>query len=117
MAENGRVNYTGGGRLGSTVRQRVWHATIYGATRGLRMSTLERVARTTATPLVPGLLMRRIALSLRAHEIDWKLWFPAIPGLSILAAAWAAGEAIGMWTGVDGSCRNDAYLSPQPEIV
>ena len=117
MTGEGRLLYQGGGRLSSTINQRLRHATAYGASRAPGMSTTERVARTAAAPLVLFVLMRRIASVLKAQGIAREPWLPALPSLALLATAWAAGEAAGIWTGVERSSRNAPLVNPRPEIV
>ncbi len=101
MAENASVIYQGGGRLLSTLRQRLRHAAIYGASRGSRMTAIERTLRTALFPIVPALMLRRIILVMKSQSIDMMPCLPALPGLALLSTAWAAGEAVGYWVGID----------------
>ena len=117
MSDNGYVIYQGGSRFTATIHQRIRHAMIYGGSRGSLMSPIEKLARTLASPLVPLLLLRRIAGQLHSKNLGWESWLPAFPFLSILATAWAWGEAVGIWCPSDRTTRNEATLRTQPEIV
>jgi hypothetical protein len=99
MADGAAVTFHGGSRLGPTLRQRFRHARHYGAARGSRQTTPARLARAAAAPLVPTVLMWRAAATLRARGRPCRPWFSALPGLAILLAAWALGEAYGTLTG------------------
>ena len=67
------------------------------------MGRVERLARTASAPLVPLVMARRIISALRSRGRPLGPWLPSCPGLSLLLAAWAAGEARGTWSGYDRS--------------
>lgn len=95
MANSAVVVFHGGLRMKSALGQRLRHATIHGTARGGRMGVTERLLRTAAAPLVPAVLLHRIARGLRERGEDLGPWLPALPRLSLLLAAWAFGEARG----------------------
>lgn len=99
MAEDAVVEFQGGGGLRLAVRQRREHARHYGAARGGRMNWAERLLRSVAAPLVPAILVRRITATLAKRGRGIGPWLPAVPSLSLLLAAWSAGETAGTWLG------------------
>lgn len=99
MAEGAVLTFHGGSRFGASVGQRHRHGRHYGAARAGLMKAPERLARAAVSPIVPFLLARRIASALRSRRRGLGEWLPALPGLSLLLAAWAAGEARGTWAG------------------
>ncbi len=104
MAESAGVVFHGGYSLGSALRQRHRHAVIHGAARACRMQATERLWRTAAAPIVPAVLLRRIARGLSARGQKLGPWLPALPRLMLLLAAWASGEA-------RGTLRRSAFRS------
>jgi hypothetical protein len=99
MAADAVLEFRGGARLGPALRQRRDHARHYGAARAQRMSSGERIARSAAAPVVPAVLIRRIAAVLAARGKPLGPWVPAFAPLSLLLAAWSVGEAEGTWRG------------------
>lgn len=99
MADAAVVTFQGGARLGLTLRQRQAHARHFAASRAQRMRSGERLARSAAAPMVPAVLLRRIAATLAARGQSLGPWMPALPWLSLLLAAWSVGEAAGTWFG------------------
>ncbi|SIO15282.1 Glycosyl transferase family 2 [Singulisphaera sp. GP187] len=99
MANEAVVEFQGGGGLGLALRQRRDHARHYGAARGGRMTRAERLMRSAAAPLVPALLIRRITAALAQRGRGIGPWLSALPSLSLLLAAWSAGETTGTWLG------------------
>jgi len=93
------VTFAGGSRLRSALDQRHRHARHYGASRAGRMRRAERLARSAAAPLVPVVMTGRIAGALRSRGRTVGPWLSALPRLSLLLAAWASGEARGVWEG------------------
>lgn len=108
MAGEAAVEFQGGGGLGLALRQRRDHARHYGAARGGRMSRSERLLRSAATPLVPAFLIRRIAAALAKRGRGIGPWLTAVPSLSLLLAAWSAGETTGTWLGPPARARTVA---------
>lgn len=98
-AEGSAVTYLGGSQFTSTLRRRFQHARRYAAGRVALMSPAERLARTAALPLVPAVMLARVAKALSARGDSWRRWADAAPGLVALLAVWTAGEAWGTWFG------------------
>ncbi len=96
MAGAGVVAYQGGTRFGPTLAQRFRHARRYGSTRGAELGASARWLRAAASPIVPAVMLRRIAKTLQELGHSWAPWIPALPGLAILLTAWAAGESLGI---------------------
>ena len=114
MAGSAVVSFQGGIGLGAMVLQRFAHARCYGKGRSKRMSLVSRLARAACWPLVPPLLAGRIVGSLRTRRMSLRPWLPALPGLVLLASAWAIGEAVGM---VGGTDRSPQPLFPDPMMA
>lgn len=98
-ASEATLEFRGGGGLALALRQRRDHARHYGAARGRRMSPGERLVRSAAAPVIPALLIRRIAATLSRRGRRIGPWLPALAPLSLLLAAWSAGETAGTWLG------------------
>ena len=98
-ADGARVSFRGGARLAPMVGQRFRHGLRFGASRAGRMGATARTVRAVAAPAVPAVLLGRVARGLRAIDQAPGPWLAALPGLALLATAWAAGEARGTWTG------------------
>ncbi|MCA1686227.1 MAG: hypothetical protein LC745_09660, partial [Planctomycetia bacterium] len=99
MARGAVVAFHGGSRLVPTLAQRFRHARRYGAARSDGMTAPARLARAAVAPVVPALLLERIARALWCRGASFGPWVPAAPGLALLLAAWAAGEAKGTVAG------------------
>ncbi len=99
MADDAVVDFQGGGSLVQAIRQRRAHARHYGSARASRMRNGERLVRSAAAPVVPAILLRRIAAALAARGQGVGPWLSALPHLSLLLAAWSIGEATGTWLG------------------
>jgi hypothetical protein len=108
MADDATVTFVGGAQFGESLRQRRAHARHYGAQRASRMGTTERLVRSAAAPVVPPLLLRRIAGALATRRRRFGPWLPALPALSVFLAAWSWGEATGTWLGPPATGRNAA---------
>ena len=86
-------------RLLDVLGQRVAHARRFGADRAAGWGRAERRWRPLATPLVPAVLLARAGRGLVKRRMGLGPWLPAVPSLLAIASAWAAGEALGIWTG------------------
>jgi hypothetical protein len=116
LADRAVATFEGGSRLLAMAGQRARHALIYGAGRSRGLTTLAKVARFLASPLVPPLLCGRIAANLRSRGIALAPWTPALPSLGVLASAWAVGEAVGTWRGPSIE-RDDHRREPLPQLT
>jgi hypothetical protein len=106
MADEGVVEHHGEGRLFRLIPNRYAHARRYGASRARALGPLQRLMRIAAAPLVPLVLLGRIALGLRSRGQSLVPWLPALPALLALLAAWSLGEARGIGTGLFLAMRN-----------
>ena len=96
------VDYAGSTRLLAMARQRVAHARRFGAIRASGRGRVGRWARGLATPLVPAVLLVRAGRGLTRRGMAVRPWLGAVPSFLLIAAAWAAGETLGAWSGRDG---------------
>jgi|GEM_PF-772489 len=99
LASSAVVEFRGGSHLRGMLRQRQLHARHYGAARAGRMRLWQRMARSVAAPIVPAVMLRRIALMLGARKSGFGPWLAALPALGLLLAAWTTGETLGTWFG------------------
>lgn len=77
------------------MRQRFWHGRQFGSSNALRLSAVSRWTHIVAAPLIPFLMLTRIArqvLSRRRHIAQ--LLFAA-PVMLLFLTSWATGEAMG----------------------
>lgn len=92
------VEYLGGAKLGSSLAHRVAHARRFGAGRAVNQSWSARMARVVGAPVIPAVLMGRIARRLRERNEPLRPWLPAVPHLALIVGAWSMGEAAGsLW--------------------
>jgi hypothetical protein len=80
--------------FGGLVKQRFRHAMAFGVTR-VRRHGASRARLLLSAPLVPLVLLRRMGRRAMATSQDRGRFLGILPRLSILAVAWAVGEAIG----------------------
>lgn len=99
LAGDAAVEFQGGTYLLASLRQRHAHARHYGASRSRRMHLVERMSRSATAPVVPAVLLRRIAAALGRRGMSLRPWLPALPQLALLLATWSGGELQGTWLG------------------
>jgi hypothetical protein len=94
MEPGARAMLVGPVPFGPTLRQRYRHARVFGASRvavhGERRFRLLRLA-----PLVPFVLIARIASRVLSVGEERRAFLKALPWIAPLSTAWAAGEAVG----------------------
>jgi len=95
------VDYSSTFGFGAFVRQRFWHGRQFGSARSIRVSSLLRMAYLLASPIVPLLLLSRIAGRVVSRGRHVQKLILCVPLMTIFLCAWAIGEASG-------------YLIPQP---
>lgn len=90
------VTYRGGCRLAAALLHRFAHAWRYGAGRAIDQSRWASILRSSAWPMVPPVLMARIARAVRGRDEPLRRWAAAMPTLVLLLIVWSLGEAAGM---------------------
>jgi hypothetical protein len=90
------VEFQGGTRRAAMLARRCAHARRYAAERSKSWTVAQRLVRLAATPLLPAVLLGRIARTLRARGEQLWPWLPACPDLALLLASWSIGEAAGL---------------------
>lgn len=83
------------------IRQRLRHGREFGRRRLEGRAPAWRVAAVAASPLIPAVLLGKIALRVLRSRRDWRPFLAALPILCAFVLAWALGEASG-------------YLAPRP---
>jgi hypothetical protein len=116
MAEGGVVEHHGEGCLFGLLQKRYAHGRRYGASRAKDRGPAWRLLRIAAAPLVPFVLLGRIARALRSRGQSLVPWLPALPALLPLLAAWSLGEARGMGIGLLVGCVKHTGRLPWQRI-
>ena len=93
------VEFAGGCTLAGAISHRLAHARRFGSGRSLGKGLAARLARSSAAPAVPPLLLSRIVRNLRSRGEPIGPWLPALPHLGVLLSAWSLGEATGALLG------------------
>jgi hypothetical protein len=89
------VDYSSTFGFGAFVRQRFWHGRQFGSARSRRVSSLLRLAYLLASPIVPLLLLCRIAGRVVSKARHLQKLILCVPLMTIFLCAWAIGEASG----------------------
>jgi hypothetical protein len=90
-----RVRQVGSFPAGVFLRQRLRHGRRFGTDRASRHGRIWRMAALGASPLIPAVLLGKVALRvLRSRRHAGRLLL-ALPALAACTGAWAAGEARG----------------------
>jgi hypothetical protein len=90
-----RVHFATGGSLRHAAATRMQHGRHYGATRPGN-TPAGRLFRTLTGPLIPFVLLNRIAGRVRRTRPDWTPHLlRALPALFVLVTAWSIGEVSG----------------------
>jgi hypothetical protein len=81
------------------LRQRYWFSRAFAGARAVRLPTSRRAAYLAAAPLVPGLLLARMALRVWRKRCR-RAWFAAsLPLIAVALTAYVAGEWVGYLAG------------------
>ena len=95
FAPDAIVRYRRSYRLAGFCAQRFRHGRHFGALRGMGRPVARRLLRAVAAPLVPPLLLWRLAARLHRQGRYGREFARALPFLVLFLACWAAGEASG----------------------
>jgi hypothetical protein len=101
------VTFEGGTRLGSALLHRLAHAYQYGRGRVRGLGWAHRLARASAFPAVPPLLLARIAGTLQRRGEPFGPWLGTLPQLLVLLSTWSLGEAAGAFWGPGSDSKSD----------
>lgn len=93
------VEFAGGCTLGGAITHRLAHARRFGSGRAEGRGLAARLARSSAAPAVPPILLARIFRNLRTRREPLGPWLPALPHLGVLLSTWSLGEATGTLLG------------------
>ena len=94
MEPGARASLVGPVPFGPMLRQRYRHAREFGSSRVERHGE-RRLKLLLLAPLVPPLLLARMARRALPAARERRLFLGALPWLALLSTAWAAGEAAG----------------------
>ena len=107
FAPDAVVRYHGSTRIGTFCVQRFRHGRYFGAWRTRRASWGIRAIRVLAAPVVPALMIRRVAAHVRRSGRYGRELSRAVPLLVLFLFAWAIGEVVGVLLGVPGASGRD----------
>ena len=93
-----RVKQHGAFDVSSFCRQRRSHGRRYGADRLTGRGTAEKLARLATSPLLPAVLLAKVARRILPHRPYRTAFLTALPALALFVGAWALGEAEGYWS-------------------
>jgi Glycosyl transferase family 2 len=86
-------------KLSSLLRERFAWGRLYGYTRARELPATRRLAMTLLSPMLPLLLLFRLALLQRRKGVTFGRFVAVSPIVLILLTAWSLGEMIGYATG------------------
>jgi hypothetical protein len=86
-------------RFGSAVKERFIWGRSYAATRGTLFGGAQRVIYVVLSPMLPSVLLLRMARNVLKKRRCVGPFFKALPLTAILTLSWSLGEAIGYVTG------------------
>lgn len=89
------VRHRGSSAFAEFMSQRFWHGRQFGSSRAGRLPMPLRLAHVLATPLVPVVMLTRIAGQLVGKRRQMGRFLVASPILGIFLISWATGEAFG----------------------
>ncbi len=84
---------------GDALRERFAFGRIYACRRIDKPNGAMRLWRALASPLLPLLLLARLASAARRDTATARRFRRSLPDLALLVLAWSAGETLGYWTG------------------
>ena len=90
-------------RLGPALRERFIWGRSYAATRNSLLSTPKKLLYAALSPVLPGVLMLRIAQTAWARRRHFRQFLGSFHLTALLLASWSLGEGVGYLTGVEPS--------------
>ncbi len=100
--------------VGAALRDRFSFGRLFGSTRVPGVALPKRVAWSAAAVLMPPLLVARVAGNLRRRGRHRNQLLRCLPALTMISAAWMAGEAVGYLTGRAGRALQPSAHRPAP---
>lgn len=97
-------------RLFSALLERFIWGRHFGASRTQWVPAWRRLVYLVLSPLLPAVLLARMARITRTRRRNWKPFLRALPLTALLTCAWSLGEAAGYLTGV--SARRQSGAGP-----
>jgi len=77
------------------MKQRLWHGRQFGSSNAMRLSTAVRLTHIVAAPLIPFLMLARIARHVFRRRRHIPQLLLATPVILLFLASWATGEVMG----------------------
>ncbi|MBI3665124.1 MAG: glycosyltransferase [Acidobacteria bacterium] len=90
-------------RLGEMLEQRFLYSRSFAAMRARRMTAAERLLYTSASLLLPGLLLWRIVRCVVSKSRNLRELLFALPAVLLFVLSWGVGEMAGYLAGAGGS--------------
>ncbi len=103
--------------MGAALRDRFSFGRLFGSTRVPGVSLPKRMAMSAAALLMPPLLVARVVGNLRRRGRHTDQLLRCLPALTMISAAWMAGEAVGYLTGTAGKALKPAAHGPKPAVA
>jgi hypothetical protein len=103
--------------MGAALRDRFSFGRLFGSTRVPGVSRPRRMAMSAAALLMPPLLVARVVGNLRRRGRHSDQLLRCLPALTMISAAWMAGEAVGYFTGTAGKALKPAAHGPKPAVA
>lgn len=94
--------------LGPTLAERFVWGRLFGTLRAREQSLAGRLAYAALSPLIPAVLLARVARKVFAGRRHRATFMAALPVTALLAAVWSLGEATGYVTGRSASARESS---------
>lgn len=100
--------------VGAALKDRFSFGRLFGSTRVPGVSVPRRMAMSAAALLMPPLLVARVVGNLRRRGRHKDQLLRCLPALTMISAAWMAGEAVGYFTGTAGKTLKPATNPATP---
>ena len=103
--------------IGAALRDRFSFGRLFGSTRVPGVAFPKRLAWSAAALLMPPLLVARVAGNLQRRGRHRGQLLRCLPSLTMISAAWMAGEAVGYLTGTAGKTLKPATHRATPVVA